>query len=76
MLQLVAIPKEAYGKFYDGDSYIIYAASEKDQPCGPDIPVGFYIPFLTIYCLVQFGIKLLNQNSVFVLPNTRFAIKS
>ncbi|KAL1124642.1 hypothetical protein AAG570_001266, partial [Ranatra chinensis] len=27
-LQLVAVPKDKYGTFYDGDSYIIYAASE------------------------------------------------
>lgn len=35
-LQLVPVPKEQYGTFYDGDSYIIYAASEYGKHGNPN----------------------------------------
>ncbi|KAK9511086.1 hypothetical protein O3M35_005718 [Rhynocoris fuscipes] len=34
-LQLVPVPKDEYGVFYDGDSYIVYAASEYGKHVGP-----------------------------------------
>ncbi|BES89474.1 actin Hypothetical protein [Nesidiocoris tenuis] len=34
-LQLVPVPKDQQGVFYDGDSYIVYAASEYGQHVGP-----------------------------------------
>ncbi|KAG8222950.1 hypothetical protein J437_LFUL000245 [Ladona fulva] len=39
-MTVVPMPKDEYGKFYDGDSYIVYAASERGKPAGPDIKVG------------------------------------
>ncbi|XP_071440008.1 advillin-like [Hetaerina americana] len=39
-MTVVPVPKEEYGKFYDGDSYIVYAASERGKPAGPDIKVA------------------------------------
>ncbi|XP_014251721.1 villin-1-like [Cimex lectularius] len=35
-LQLVSIPREQYGTFYDGDSYVVYAASEYGKHVGPN----------------------------------------
>ncbi|CAL4065730.1 unnamed protein product [Meganyctiphanes norvegica] len=43
-MKLVELPKDQYGKFYKGDSYLIYAASEYGRPAGisdvPHIPRG------------------------------------
>ncbi|XP_046398859.1 villin-1-like [Ischnura elegans] len=39
-MTVVPVPKDEYGKFYDGDSYIVYAASERGKPAGPDIRVA------------------------------------
>ncbi|KAJ8974804.1 hypothetical protein NQ317_000405, partial [Molorchus minor] len=39
-MNVVAIPKDQYGTFYDTDSYIIYASSQYGQPCGVDIEVS------------------------------------
>ncbi|XP_057368031.1 advillin-like [Daphnia carinata] len=33
-MKLVLLPKESYGKFHSGDSYLIYSAFESGQPCG------------------------------------------
>ncbi|XP_073988198.1 villin-1-like isoform X2 [Rhodnius prolixus] len=38
-LQLVPVPKDEYGVFYDGDSYIVYAASEYGKHVGPSAKV-------------------------------------
>ncbi|XP_067001407.2 villin-1 [Anabrus simplex] len=35
-MQVVPVPRSQYGNFYDGDSYIVYAASEYGRPCGVD----------------------------------------
>lgn len=35
-MALVPIPKEEYGKFFKGDSYLLYSASERGQQAGPD----------------------------------------
>lgn len=34
-MQLVLVPKNQYGTFYEGDSYLIYAASEFGKFVGP-----------------------------------------
>ena len=39
-LQVVAVPRESYGKFYDGDAYIIYCATPYGQPGGHSMKVG------------------------------------
>jgi len=36
-LKVVSIPKDSYGTFYDGDSYIIYSASEYGKYIGPGV---------------------------------------
>jgi len=33
-LQVVPLPKDQYGSFYNGDAYILYSASEPNQPAG------------------------------------------
>ncbi|XP_057656314.1 villin-like protein quail [Diorhabda carinulata] len=35
-MNVAALPKDQYGIFHSTDSYIIYACSLKDQPCGSD----------------------------------------
>lgn len=35
-MQVVPVPKDQYGNFYEGDSYIVYAASEFGRPVGSD----------------------------------------
>ncbi|KAJ9589746.1 hypothetical protein L9F63_017048 [Diploptera punctata] len=35
-MQVVPIPKDQYGNFFEGDSYIIYAASERGKSIGSD----------------------------------------
>ena len=39
-LQVVAVPRESYGKFYDGDAYIIYSATPFGQPGSNHMKVG------------------------------------
>jgi hypothetical protein len=39
-LQVVAVPRESYGKFYDGDAYIVYCATPYGQPGGHSMKVG------------------------------------
>lgn len=34
---MVPLPKETYGKFFEGDAYIIYSCSEYGQPGGVDV---------------------------------------
>jgi len=36
-LQVVAVPRDQYGSFYSGDSYIIYSATEPKQTGGMDL---------------------------------------
>ncbi|KAF4524898.1 hypothetical protein B566_EDAN015554 [Ephemera danica] len=36
-LKVVPLPRDQYGQFYDGDSYIVYAASEYGQPAGVEM---------------------------------------
>jgi len=38
-MKLVPVPKNQYGSFYDGDSYIVYAASEYGKPIAADSKV-------------------------------------
>jgi len=38
-LDLVPVPKEQYGKFFNGDSYIVYAATDYGAAGGPDTKV-------------------------------------
>ncbi|KAJ8972588.1 hypothetical protein NQ314_000116 [Rhamnusium bicolor] len=35
-MNVVALPRDQYGTFYDTDSYIVYAASQYGQACGLD----------------------------------------
>lgn len=39
-MNVVALPRDQYGTFYDGDSYIIYAANQYKQPVGIDTVVN------------------------------------
>lgn len=39
-LKLVPVPKDQYGSFYEGDSYIIFAASEYGKYIGPGVKVS------------------------------------
>ena len=39
-LKLVQQPKDSHGKFYSGDSYLIYSAFEPSQPCGTALQVS------------------------------------
>ena len=39
-MQLVALPLDQYGTFYEGDSYLIYAASEFAKFVGPRTKVA------------------------------------
>jgi hypothetical protein len=39
-MQVVPVPKDQYGSFYEGDSYIIYAASEYGKPAAADSKVS------------------------------------
>jgi hypothetical protein len=39
-LKVVPVPKNQYGTFYDGDSYIVYAASEYGKPVAADSKVS------------------------------------
>jgi len=39
-MKVVPVPKKHYGTFYDGDSYIVYAASEYGKPIAADSKVG------------------------------------
>ncbi|XP_026283212.2 villin-1-like isoform X2 [Frankliniella occidentalis] len=34
-LQVVTVPRDQWGTFHDGDSYLLFASSERDQPAGP-----------------------------------------
>jgi hypothetical protein len=51
-MKVVPVPKNQYGTFYDGDSYIVYAASEYGKPIAADSKVccndhainKFYLP--------------------------------
>jgi hypothetical protein len=38
-MKLVPVPKNQYGTLYDGDSYIVYAASEYGKPIAADYKV-------------------------------------
>lgn len=38
-MKVVPVPKNQYGTFYDGDSYIVYAASEYGRPVAADSQV-------------------------------------
>jgi len=38
-MKVVPVPKNQYGTFYDGDSYIVYAASEYGKPIAADSKV-------------------------------------
>jgi hypothetical protein len=38
-MQLVPVPKDQYGNFFEGDSYIVYAASEYGKPVAADSKV-------------------------------------
>lgn len=38
-MNVIALPKDQYGTFYDGDAYIIYAANQYKQPVGIDTVV-------------------------------------
>jgi len=38
-MKVVPVPKKKYGTFYDGDSYIVYAASEYGKPIAADSKV-------------------------------------
>lgn len=33
-MKLVQVPRDSYGKFHSGDSYLIYSAFESGKPCG------------------------------------------
>jgi hypothetical protein len=39
-MQVVPVPKDQYGNFYEGDSYIVYAASEYGKPAAADSKVS------------------------------------
>lgn len=39
-MQVVPVPKDQYGSFYEGDSYIVYAASEYGKPAAADSKVS------------------------------------
>ena len=39
-MQIVPVPLEAYGKFFNGDAYIIYACTEFGQAGGVHMKVG------------------------------------
>ena len=45
-LKVIPLPREQYGKFYKGDSYIIYAASDPGNP--PGVSDMVYICILVI----------------------------
>ncbi|XP_074029921.1 villin like protein quail isoform X3 [Leptinotarsa decemlineata] len=38
-MNIVAVPRDQYGTFYDSDSYVVYAASQNGQVCGTDTVV-------------------------------------
>jgi len=38
-MKVVPVPKNQYGTFYDGDAYIVYAASEYGKPVAADSKV-------------------------------------
>ena len=42
-LQVVPVPKEAYGKFYEGDAYIVYSYSKNDYYAKPEQHIHFWI---------------------------------
>lgn len=46
-MNVVPLPRDQYGIFYDGDSYIIYAASQHGQFCGTDTVVRVILFMLT-----------------------------
>ena len=39
-LELVPIPRDSYGKFFNGDSYIVYASTEYGDSGGTDTRVN------------------------------------
>jgi hypothetical protein len=39
-MKVVSVPKNQYGTFYEGDSYIVYAASEYGKPVAADSKVS------------------------------------
>jgi len=39
-MQIVPVSKDQYGNFYEGDSYIVYAASDYGKPVAADSKVG------------------------------------
>ena len=42
-MQVVPVPKDQYGNFFEGDSYIVYAASAFGKPIGSDNKVRMYM---------------------------------
>ena len=41
---LTAVPREGMGKFFTGDCYVIFSASEYGQPGGPDTRARHFTP--------------------------------
>lgn len=41
-MNVVALPRDQYGIFYEGDAYIVYAASPYRQPIGVDTVVSSF----------------------------------
>ena len=46
-LDLVPVPRESYGQFYNGDAYMILSCTEYGQPGGMDTKVKKYLKELS-----------------------------
>jgi gelsolin len=54
---VVPVQKKDYGKFYSGDSYIVYSASEEGQKAGVDIDVRDIDGDMDVYVHHWMGLK-------------------
>lgn len=58
-MRLVPVPKDQYGQFYEGDSYIVYAALEYGKRIGPGVKVGQYFEYFIIAQWCSFHLLIL-----------------
>lgn len=61
-LKIVEVTRKSYGRFFDGDAYIIYSASPSGQIGGPNFKVALIkIYLVTIFLVILTKKKFANS---------------